>query len=121
MQRPCPVRARCRGSNGQALPLVLLVIVLVAATALVIGRIGDLVVSHAQARTAADAAALAGARDGEAAAATAAAANRGTLVSFVTSGDDVEVQVSVGDARATARARRIPIPITCCENSGNVP
>jgi hypothetical protein len=60
----------------------------------------------AQARTAADAAALAGAADGEAAARAVAEANGAELVSWRASGHDVWVGVVVGDAKAVAKARR---------------
>jgi hypothetical protein len=55
---------------------------------------------------AADAAALAGAADGRAAAADAAHANGAHLHSYEEQGDDTRVRVSLGDAEASARARR---------------
>jgi hypothetical protein len=61
---------------------------------------------RAQARTAADAAALAGAAEGEASAREVAAANGGKLVSWHASGTDVWVAVELGDASAVAKARR---------------
>ena len=81
-------------------------VVLTASLVIVLGRLGTAAVSRAQARTAADAAALAGAAEGREAAEEVAAANGGHLESFDQSGADTEVTVTVGDAHATARARR---------------
>jgi hypothetical protein len=83
------------------------VVILVAAAAmLVLAQLGVLAARRAQARTAADAAALAGAADGRAAADDVARANGATLESFVAIGDGVEVRVRVGSTHATARAER---------------
>lgn len=57
-----------------------------------------------RARTAADAAALAGVSTGSSGSARLAAANDAELVSWSRAGDDVTVTVRVGDATATARA-----------------
>ena len=63
-----------RGEKGSTVPL-LAVLVLVAGGAIVLlGRIGGAAVDRASARTAADAAALAGAAEGRAAAASVATA-----------------------------------------------
>jgi hypothetical protein len=72
-----------------------------------LGRLAVGTVEAARARTAADAAALAGAMDGHAAAAASAASNDGELLSFVTVGDDVVVRVRVGAASALARATMV--------------
>jgi outer membrane lipoprotein SlyB len=63
-------------------------------------------VERAEARSAADAAALAGALDGERAARAVAQANGAELTDYEERGDLVEVTVVVGDRRATARAER---------------
>jgi hypothetical protein len=73
---------------------------------LVMGRLGVGAVSQAKARTAADAAALAGAAEGREAAVAMAEANGAKLEGFETLGADTRVTVKVGEARATARARR---------------
>jgi hypothetical protein len=91
--------------RGQALPLVVgvlaVIAVLVAALAVVAGHSID----AARARTAADAAALAGVEDGQGAADAFARANGGALVEFhVVDNGDVVVRVRVGRASATARA-----------------
>jgi Zn-dependent alcohol dehydrogenase len=90
---------------GQAVPL-LAAVVLVAGLAVVgLGTLGAAAVQAARARTAADAAALAGVMDGEPGARRLAGDNGGELVSFTRTGEgDVVVVVRVGRARATARA-----------------
>jgi hypothetical protein len=60
---------------------------------------------RARARTAADAAALAGVADGERAARQVAGANGADLLEIDRSGDEVVVQVRVGEVEAYARAR----------------
>lgn len=100
------MNARGQGTDGQVTPLVAVAVLLVGGIALVVGHIGGMLADHAQARAAADAAALAGAMSGPAAAEEAAAANGGTLVELTFSGADTEVRVRVGDAVALARARR---------------
>jgi uncharacterized membrane protein len=69
-------------------------------------HLGVLAIHRAQARTAADAAALAGAAEGRSGAQAVADANGAVLESFASLGDDVEVRVRVGSTHATARARR---------------
>jgi hypothetical protein len=100
--------------RGQATPIVAAVVVLAAVVALALGRAGSVAVDDARARTAADAAALAGAAEGRAAAADLARANGGRLVRFEVRGADVLVTVEVGGASARARARetgdRSPAP-----------
>ncbi|MDQ3573908.1 MAG: M15 family metallopeptidase [Actinomycetota bacterium] len=81
------------------------VIVLAGVLCLALGRIGGAAVARAQAVTAADAAALAGAAEGREAATSAAHWNGGRLVSYEELGADVRVRVELGGARATARAR----------------
>ena len=90
--------------RGQVVPLVAALLVVVAAVAMGVARVGTAVVTRAQARTAADAAALAGAVEGETAAREVSEANGGRLEAFERLGDEAQVTVRVGDARATARA-----------------
>jgi hypothetical protein len=63
---------------------------------------------RAEARTAADAAALAGAAAGEDEAREVAAVNGAELVGWRAEGGEVWVVVTLGDARAVAKARRDP-------------
>ncbi|HEY6532270.1 MAG TPA: pilus assembly protein TadG-related protein [Acidimicrobiales bacterium] len=97
---------RGRRDAGQVVPLMAGVLALVAVLAVGLVLLGNLVARRAQAQTAADAAALAGAARGRAAALQVAGENDGDLESFVVKGPEVEVTVRVGDARATSRARR---------------
>lgn len=97
---------RSVGSAGQVLPLTALVVVLAMVLTVAIVRLGAQVDRRARARTAADAAALAGARGGEDMARSVAGDNRAELESFVTRGAEVEVVVRIGDERASARSRR---------------
>lgn len=102
------VRRRARGERGQVAPLVAVILVVAMLGVLVVVRVGRLTADRARARTAADAAALAGASGGRSAAERLAAANGGVLEGFVAVGDDTEVTVRAGEARASARARRGP-------------
>jgi hypothetical protein len=95
-----------RKDSGQVLPLVSVVLVLVALVCVGLTRLGVGVAERAQARTAADAAALAGARDGEDVAGEVASQNHGELVAYVAQGGEVEVTVRVGGSTARARAAR---------------
>jgi hypothetical protein len=99
------VQAHRGDDRGQALPLAaaMLAVVTVALVGLV--PVGLAVRERAAARTAADAAALAGAVEGEQAAHDLAVANGGELVAFRRTGDEVVVRVRVGAAAADARAR----------------
>jgi hypothetical protein len=101
------VQAHRGDDRGQAVPLAaaMLAVVVVALVGLV--PLGVAVHERAAARTAADAAALAGAIEGEHAARQLADANGGELVTFQRTGDEVLVRVRVGDAAADARARAI--------------
>ena len=69
-----------RRERGSVAPLLAVLVVAAGAAALGLGRIGGAAVARAQARTAADAAALAGAADGEQAARAIATANGARLV-----------------------------------------
>ncbi len=99
---------RCRGQRGQATPLALVVIVLAVVATLAIAHVGRLVVDAGRARTAADAAALAGVEGGRQASARLAGEHDATMVSWSSSGPPdavtVTVTVRVGMARATAAA-----------------
>ena len=92
--------------RGQVLPLVALAMVVAGAVCLAAGRMGGAAVARAQAVTAADAAALAGAAEGGDAAARLASDNGGDVTRYERLGTDARVQVAIGGARATARARR---------------
>ena len=92
--------------RGSALPMLVVGVLLAGVLALQIGRMGGVAGARAQAQTAADAAALAGAADGEPAARALAEANGARLVGFEERGRDTRVVVDRGPARAPARARR---------------
>jgi hypothetical protein len=104
----CRARARRWDASGQVLPLVALVVTAAAGAALVVALVGGVVVDRARARTAADAAALAGVTDGRDRAEQVARANGGEIRSYRAVGDVVEVTVRVGRAEATARASTGP-------------
>ena len=93
-----------RREHGQTLPLMALVIALIAASLVVVSRVGALVVDRARAHAAADAVALAAIDGGRSAAEAVATRNHGTIVSYVERGGSVEVRVRVGRATALARA-----------------
>lgn len=92
--------------DGQAMPLVLGVVALAVVVLLALVPLARGTAQRAQAVTAADAAALAGAAEGEDAARQVAADNGGRLVAWRAEGADVWVTVVVGKARAHAKARR---------------
>ena len=98
-------------SRDRGSAVVMVVIVSVAFTAAggaaLSALSGDLL-DASRARSAADAAALAGVEGGPAAAIDLAAANGATLVSWARVGSDVVVEVRVGDAVARARATNVP-------------
>ncbi|MDQ1425612.1 MAG: hypothetical protein QOD72_3110 [Acidimicrobiaceae bacterium] len=103
--------------RGQALPLVVGVLAVIAVLVAALGVIAGHSIDAARARTAADAAALAGVESGRGAAAALAHANGGVLVEFETvDSGDVLVRVRVGRATAAARAtldRAVPSgPVT---------
>jgi len=96
---------RAADDEGQAFALLVVVMVLVSSVAIGLVHLGAGVADRARARTAADAAALAGARDGEDMAAQVARDNHGELRSYVSRDHRVEVTVRVGGAEATSRAQ----------------
>lgn len=90
------------------LPLIAAVIVLIGLLALGVGRIGTVAIGRARAQAAADAAALAGARDGRGAAERYASANGATVVAYTEIGADVRVSVRVSTGEtAIAQARPV--------------
>src|SRR5215471_10569406 len=92
---------------GQVLPLAAAMVAVVAAALIALVPLGRALEDRARARTAADAAALAGAAGGEDAAQRLAVADGGRLVRFTPAGPagtDVVVVVRVGRVAATARA-----------------
>ncbi len=97
---------RCRGDDGQIVPMAVVALAIVMVIALVVVRLGGQVDRRARAQAAADAAALAGATEGEDVAGAVTEANGAVLESFVVQGAEVEVVVRLEDLRATARARR---------------
>jgi hypothetical protein len=98
--------AHARRDGGQAAPLVLAVVAVAVVVLLALVPLARAGQQRAAARTAADAAALAGAAEGERAAREVASANGARLVSWRAEGLDVWVTVVLGDARADAKARR---------------
>ncbi len=90
---------------GQTVPLFVILAAVVLIVLLGLTRLTGALSDRARARTAADAAALAGARDGEDIAARVAEDNHARLETYVVVGREVEVTVRVGDERATARVR----------------
>lgn len=98
--------------RGQAIGLVLISIVLIAAAAMGMVAVSRHVTERGAAQTAADAAALAGVDGGSGASAEAARRNGARLISFERGGDDqgfvVTVEVAVGDEHALARASSEP-------------
>ena len=100
------------GERGQVAPLVALIMVAIGLACLGLGRFGGAAVDLAQARTAADAAALAGAAAGEPAARQLAEANGATLSAFEAAGTDARAEATTASgARSRARARRAPGPV----------
>ncbi len=94
--------------RGSVLPLVALLMVAIGGLCLVLGQFGGRLNEAARARTAADAAALAGAADGRKAARDLAEANHGELLEYRQVGSKVTVRVQVGDAAARATAVAVP-------------
>jgi len=92
---------------GQVLPLAAAMVAVVAAALIALVPLARALEDRARARTAADAAALAGVSGGEDAARRLAAADGGRLVRFTpegAGGTEVVVVVQVGRASVTARA-----------------
>lgn len=102
-----------RGGNdrGQVVPLAAAMVALCCVALLALVPMAGALDDRARARTAADAAALAGAADGEGAAREVAAANGADLLEIERDGDEVVVKVRVGDVAAYARARATRRPV----------
>lgn len=96
--------------RGSSLPLLVLGVMAIGAMVVLLGRIGAAVADRARAVSAADAAALAGAAEGEHAARELARANGGRLLRFEPKGLDARVTVELGGAKAVGRARRTGPP-----------
>jgi hypothetical protein len=102
--------------RGQAVPLLVLLVTVVAAALVALGAMGRLLIDRASAHAAADAAALAAVHGGRSEADAIARANHGVLVAFREGNGWVEVRVRVGRASASARAagmvvnRQTPAP-----------
>ncbi len=95
--------------RGSALVLTVMTgMALTGATVLALIPVLDDLLERQRARTAADAAALAGVADGRSAASELARANGGVLVAWSESNDVVTVTVRVGDRTAVARATDSP-------------
>jgi hypothetical protein len=94
-----------RSDTGQVTPLLAAGVMLTAMLLVALGPMGRAVTDRAQARTAADAAALAGAAVDRDAAEALAQANRGQLLRYEEHGDEVLVEVEVGGITAFSRAR----------------
>jgi shikimate kinase len=95
--------------RGSALLLTVLVgLALTAGITLALMPVLDSLVDRQRARSAADAAALAGVSGGRPAAAAIAEANGAALVAWSQTGDEVLVTVMVGDQRVAARATDAP-------------
>lgn len=88
-------------------PFAVLLLLVAGGAVLILTPIGRATIDRAEARTAADAAALAGAADGPRAARGLAAANGGRVIELVEDGTGLTVTVQVGAAVATARAERV--------------
>ncbi|CAN5855482.1 hypothetical protein BH24ACT3_BH24ACT3_10040 [soil metagenome] len=84
-----------------------MVVLVAGIAALFDGALGAGAVTRAKVRTAADAAALAGAAHGRTAAEDLAVANGGELVRWLADGAEVEVTVRLDGAEAVARAERV--------------
>ena len=91
--------------RGQVVPLLVVVIAVGGFACLAAGRLGGAAVARARAVTAADAAALSGAAAGRQAAEGEAARNGARLVRYERIDGDTRVRVTLGGARAVARAR----------------
>jgi hypothetical protein len=114
----CWWTSRNRGSSrregndgGQIVPLAAAMVGLCCVALLALVPVARALDDRARARTAADAAALAGAADGERTAREVAGANGADLLEMEHNGDEVVVQVRVGEVEAFARARATRRPV----------
>lgn len=96
-----------RRELAQATPLVAIALLLAALLLVPLAWLARATIERSAAQNAADAAALAGALAGEDEARAIAAANGARLTGYERRGNWIEVEVVVGDRRATARAERV--------------
>jgi D-alanyl-D-alanine carboxypeptidase-like protein/putative Flp pilus-assembly TadE/G-like protein len=96
-------------------------VALVGTMLLALGPMGRAVGQRTQARNAADAAALAGAAEGEPSAREVARENHAELVRFEEVGDSVVVEVEIDGITAFARARARQVPTPAAGGVGGVP
>lgn len=94
-----------RDDEGQVVPLAAAMVALCCVALMALVPVAGTLDDRARARTAADAAALAGAADGDQTARQVASANGAALVEIERNGEEVVVQVRVGRVEAYARAR----------------
>lgn len=94
--------------RGQATPLLIAVVGLIVVVFCLVAKVGSAVVGTSAVQTAADAAALAGATSGKAAAIKTAEANGARLQYYLEQGETVLVEVKSGDFKATAKAESGP-------------
>ena len=92
--------------RGQFVPLLTAFVVFAGLTIIAIAYVGGGAVDRAVAKQSADAAALAGAAEGEDGARRLAKKNHASLTDYEESDDDATVEVHYGDARAVSRAQR---------------
>jgi hypothetical protein len=92
--------------RGQVVPLMAGFVVFAALAIIALAHLGGGAVDRAEAKRAADIAALAGAAEGHRVAGDYAQRNGGTLHDYNESGTDVAVEVVYGDARAVSKAHR---------------
>jgi hypothetical protein len=90
------------------MPFGLALVGLAAVLTMAVGELAGDVIDATRARTAADAAALAGVTGGRTAAVRLAARNGGAVIAWARAGQTVTLTVRVGDAVATARATDEP-------------
>jgi D-alanyl-D-alanine carboxypeptidase/Putative Flp pilus-assembly TadE/G-like len=102
---------RAGNDDGQIVPLAAALVGLCCVALLALAPVARALDDRARARTAADAAALAGAADGERTAREVASANGADLLEIDRDGDEVVVQVRVGEVEAYARARATRHPV----------
>lgn len=92
--------------RGQVVPLMAAFVVFAGLAIIALAHLGGGAVDRAEAKRAADIAALAGAADGQGAASDYVQRNGARLRSYKESGGDATVEVRYGDARAVSRAHR---------------
>jgi hypothetical protein len=97
---------KTNSDRGQVVPLLAAFIVFAGLALIALAHLGGGAIDRAQAKRAADAAALAGAADGPGAASRLASLNHASVSDYQESHDDATVEVHYGDARAVSRAHR---------------